>query len=211
MAILKHHTHLYREILELPGLLAEPLLQIGYQTIQQRPNLPEDFDYLDFKQALEARGLRDITSLDHFDPRAELQYDLNLPVPEHEYERYRTVIDIGTIEHVFDTRQCLENCLRMVTVGGHYFLVTAVKGHCGHGLHTFEPQVMSQALVLNNFEIIYHQFTSVMGDRIDDATDAEDSLIWVVGRKTAPIGRFEIPQQGRWLGYYDGKQRAGAT
>src|SRR6267143_2395675 len=105
MGILKRHIDLHREVFQLPGVLAEPILQIGFQTIHGK-DLPEDFNYPDVKTMLEARGLKDITALDYFDPAAELRYDMNLPVPEHEYERYQTVMDIGTIEHVFDTRQC---------------------------------------------------------------------------------------------------------
>src|SRR5437879_570133 len=100
MGILKMHVDMHREVFALPGLVAEPLLQIGYQVIVGK-DLPDDFDYPDVKRMLEARGLRDITSVDYFDPKAELRYDMNLAVPEHEYERYQTVIDIGTIEHVF--------------------------------------------------------------------------------------------------------------
>lgn len=210
MGILKMHVDLHREIFALPGLAAEPFLQIGHQIIVGK-DLPEDFDYPDVKQMLEARwGLTDIKSVDPFDHKAELRYDMNLPVPEHEHERYQTVIDIGTIEHVFDTRQCLENCMRMVRVGGHYFLHTPVNGYCGHGLHTFDPWVMGRALAMNNFEIVYHQFTSARGERIDDAKDAEHSLVWIVGRKTASMGEFQIPQQEEWAGAYAAEQKASA-
>jgi hypothetical protein len=129
-------------------------------------------------------------------------------VPEGEHERYQTVIDIGTIEHVFDTRQCLENCFRMVKVGGHYFVQTPVRGCSGHGLYTFHPEVMTRALALNDFEILYQQFTSTGGERLGHASEAENSLIWLVGRKTASIEEFKIPQQSEWGDYYEARLQA---
>lgn len=191
------HVDVHREIFALPGMLDEPVLQIGYQIIVGN-NLPPDFDYPDVKTMLESRGVRDITAIDYFDHKADLRYDLNHPVPEHEHERYQTVIDIGTIEHLFDTRQCLENCMRMVRVGGLYFLHTPVNGYCGHGLHTFDPWVMTRALQLNNFDIVHHRFTSARGEPIENAKDSDHSLVWIVARKTASLGEFQIPQQEEW-------------
>jgi hypothetical protein len=58
-----------------------------------------------------------VTTLDYFDSRADLRYDMNQPVPEGEHNRYGTLIDIGSLEHLFDTAGCLENCFRMVRRG----------------------------------------------------------------------------------------------
>ena len=209
MGILTMHAEMHREVFALPGMLEEPFLQIGYQIIAGK-NPPDDLDYPDVKQWLQARGVHDITAIDYFDHKADLRYDLNLPVPEHEHERYRTVIDIGTIEHLFDTRQALENCMRMVRVGGLYFLHTPVNGYCGHGLHTFEPWVMTRAMQINNFEIVYQQFTDARGAKIDHAKDAQNALVWLVGRKTASMSEFKIPQQDEWDDAYRAEQKASA-
>jgi hypothetical protein len=207
VGILKMHVHVHREVFALPGMLEEPVLQIGYQVIRGR-NLPEDFDYPDVKAFLAARGVTDVTAIDYFDHKADLRYDLNRPVPEHEHERYRTVIDIGTIEHLFDTRQCLENCMRMTAVGGHYFLHTPVKGWFEHGLHTFHPRVMTRAFELNGFEIVWQHFTSMRGEWLESADDADDSLVWIVARKTASMGEFQIPQQDEWGDAYAAERKA---
>jgi hypothetical protein len=197
MAIVAEHIDLHREVLAIPGFVAEPFLMVGYQAIRG-DGLPDDFAYPDVKALLEARGLERITALDHFDPAAQLRYDLNHPVPEHEHERYRTVYDVGTIEHVFDTRQCFESCARMVAVGGHYFIHTPVKGYCGHGMHTFAPRLFIQAMRINNFELVYCQFSSRTGERLERAQDGEDVLAWIVGQKQRSIDTFHIPQQQRW-------------
>jgi hypothetical protein len=194
VAIIKAHIDVHRDVLDLPGLMTEPFLMIGFQLIAGS-DLPADFNYPTMKALLEARGLTNVNAIDFFDPAADLRYDLNLPVPEHEYERYQTVYDIGTIEHLFDTRQCLENCMRMVKVDGYYFITTPVKGYFEHGLHTFAPEAIIRALQMNDFEIVFEQFTSRRGERIKHAAEAADSLVWVVGRKRTSMGEFRIPQQ----------------
>jgi hypothetical protein len=201
MAILSWHVSFYREIFAIPDLLAEPFLMLGFQTIEG-DGMPPEFDYPDGKQLLLAKGLRDLTTLDLFDDRADLSYDLNLPVPPEEHEKYRTVFDIGTLEHVFDTRQCLENCMRMVKPGGRYVLHTPVKGYFGHGFHTFHPGLITQAFTVNDFEIEYLKFSSGWGARVERPAEADNALIWIVGRKKAPLGDFRIPQQGKWTKVY---------
>jgi hypothetical protein len=207
VGILKMHVHVHREVFALPDMFAEPVLQIGYQIIVGN-NLPEDYDYPDVKAWLAARGVTDVTAIDYFDHKADLRYDLNRPVPEHEHERYRTVIDIGTIEHLFDTRQCLENCMRMTAVGGQYFLHTPVKGYFEHGLHTFHPLVLTRALEINGFEIVWQRYTSARGEPLESADDAEDALLWVVARKLASMGEFQIPQQDEWGEAYAAERKA---
>jgi hypothetical protein len=98
--------------------------------------------------------------------------------------------------------------MRMVAVGGHYFLHTPVNGYCGHGLHTFDPWVMDHALTINNFEIVYRRFTTARGEPIDDPKDSEHALVWIVARKTASMGDFQIPQQGQWAGAYEAERAA---
>jgi hypothetical protein len=203
MVILQRHIDFYRRIFEIPGFLADPVLTLGFQDILGR-DLPEDFDRGDLKRLLRTRGLTDVTTLDLFDDRADLRYDLNLPVPEGEHERYGAVLDIGTLEHVFDTRQCLENCLRMVRTGGHYFLHTPVKGYFCHGLHTFHPEGLLRALEVNAFEIRFLAYSSLAGESLERPEEADDSLIWVVARKAAALDEFQNPQQSKWARRYSG-------
>ncbi len=48
--------------------------------------------------------IKDISVIDLFDPRADKRYDMNQPVPQSEHERYGLFVEIGSFEHVFDTR-----------------------------------------------------------------------------------------------------------
>jgi hypothetical protein len=203
MGIIKSHTPLFREVFNIPGILSEPVLTLGYQDIIPESGMPKDFLFDDLNGLLASRGVKKVVSVDLFDGRADLKYDLNNPVPLPEHEQYGSVMDIGTLEHIFDTRTCLENCLRMVRVGGYYFLHTPVNGYFAHGLHVFNPQALIEALRLNHFEIVHLKYSTIAGVPVDSPDVwGEDVLIWVAAKKTAAIKDFKIPQQGVWKDYY---------
>ena len=216
--MVNRHIPFYREVFAIPGFLAEPFMSIGFQDIIGK-NIPDDFLYPDLNQYLRARGVEDITTLDLFDERADMQHDLNHPVPNSEEEKYQTVFDIGSLEHIFDTKQCMENCMRMVRPGGYYFLHTPVRGYERHGFHTFDPELIISALRLNRFEIDYLKYSTGSGRLVEQLEDMPGGLpgeqiqvlpqntyprvlIWIVGRKTASLETFRIPQQGLWARQY---------
>lgn len=201
MAILKEHLRFYREIFKIPGILSSPLMTIGVEEITGK-NMPDDFNFEDVNALLKSRGVKDITTLDFFDEEADLKNDLNLPIPKKLHEKYSTVIDIGNLEHIFDTRQALENCLRMVKVGGIYFLHTPVNGYFKHGLHTFNPEGLIDALKLNGFKIIYEKYSTVKGTPIKDPSVGKNVILWLVAKKEKNIKDFIIPQQGIWEDIY---------
>lgn len=203
MAISLNHIPFYRIIFKIAGIFSEPFLMLGYQDINQHKDMPDDFRYKDVKHLIMSKGVKEIKTLDFFDNRADLKYDLNFPIPEYEHQAYKVVFDIGTLEHVFDTRQCLENCLRMVKVNGLYFLHTVVKGYFRHGLHVFNPEGLIDVLRLNNFEILYLKYSTSEGVPIEDPTDDENVLIWMVAKKIKEIDNFKIPQQKVWEGIYN--------
>ncbi|MFZ0244934.1 hypothetical protein [Candidatus Binatus sp.] len=227
MPIIAQLVPIYQEILALPDVVGGPVLSWGVTKINipdffRKPwaelsirgkriklyhwllhnlpwKLPEGFDYPDLGALLRARGVQTIDILDWYDSRATLRLDMNQPVAAEFHNRYRLFIDIGCLEHVFDTRQCIESCLRMVAPGGHYVLCTPVSGWVGHGFHTFDPKGLELALTLNGFEIVYHRYTTRGEGRIVERPKG-DTLIWLVGRKLRPMNEFKIPQQDYWWG-----------
>lgn len=205
MAILRQHLKYYREIFAIPEVLSEPFLTIGFQDFLG-DNFPSDFRFRTLEEFMKQRGFDKIEALDLFDERAHIRHDLNTPVPLNLQEKYKTVFDIGSIEHVFDARQCLENCLRMVSVGGCYGLVTTVHGYYGHGLNVFHHSYFTNALKQNNFDVLYLKFTSFAGEEIQHPQDALNSLIWLVARKKMAMKKFEMPQQDRWEPYYQNRE-----
>jgi hypothetical protein len=204
--IIQQHIPYYDEIFPLPGFLADPLLIFGYQDVLTPASGPpfssDFFEYPDLNGWLRAHGHLDVTTLDYFDDRAELRYDMNKPVPEVERDKYGTVIDIGCLEHVFDTRQCLENCMRMVRADGHLLLHCPVNGYYGHGLHVFHPEGILSALELNGFEVRYVKYCLLDGTAVEDPGGLQDAIIWTVAQKKRALDGFICPQQGRWSTRY---------
>jgi SAM-dependent methyltransferase len=63
--------------------------------------------------------------------------DFNLPVSG---EKYDTVIDCGTIEHVFDIAQALRNIAALCAPGGQIIHVSPASNFCGHGFWQISPE-----------------------------------------------------------------------
>jgi hypothetical protein len=177
----------------------------GFFSHHRIPDVPKSFQCHNLQEMLLARGVRQLVILDLFDSRADIRHDMNYPVSPVEHGKYGTLIDIGCLEHVFDTKQCLENCLGMVRTGGFYFLVTVVKGYFGHGFHVFNPTAILDALRLNGFSVVYERYSTQEGKPIREPSIRENVLMWVVGRRTQPAERFVVPQQGTWSGFYAGR------
>ena len=73
--------------------------------------------------------------------RASIVHDMNLPIPSSLQESCTAVVDGGTLEHVFDVRQALKNCMEMVCEGGHFIAVTPTNNFMGHGFYQFSPEL----------------------------------------------------------------------
>jgi hypothetical protein len=65
--------------------------------------------------------------------------DLNVEIDPP--RRYDTVIDAGTIEHVFDVRQALANVSALARPGGQILHVLPANNQNGHGFFQFSPEL----------------------------------------------------------------------
>lgn len=122
--------------------------------------------------------------LDLFDAGATFRHDLNTPVGCEETRDL--VFDVGTLEHVADSRTALRNYLGPVRVGGLLFLLTPVRGYFDHGLHTFSPEYILGTLELNGFDVESIWWCSERGEVLAGPGDSQDVLISVLARKTSP-------------------------
>jgi hypothetical protein len=208
MSIIREHLPFYREIFKFEDFWKTPFLMIGLPDIEGN-HIPGDFKFDNLKQLVKSRGIKEVFCWDLFDPKADIRLDLNKPVPEKYRERFKVVIDIGTLEHIFDTRQCLENYLRMVKTGGLFTLVTPINGYFGHGLHVFNPEGIKEALKINNFEILYCKYITSTGYEVENPATKRNILIWIVARKKRPLKIFKVPQQKYWETSYKQTVRPG--
>jgi hypothetical protein len=101
----------------------------------------QDFNYLDQVSNL-LFGTKVIDSMDYSDYQgANIIHDLNLPIGENLTEKYDTLIDLGTLEHVFNVVQALDNCDRLIKVGGKIIHVLPANNFNGHGFYQFSPEL----------------------------------------------------------------------
>lgn len=205
MAIMKCHIPYFTDILGIKKFVKNPVLVFGYHSCryENASDIPFNFRGSTFHDILTKNyGIDEIKILDLFDSRADLQIDMNNPVNKEWHEYFNTVIDVGSIEHVFDTKQCLWNLFSLVQTGGHLMIVTPCKGYFRHGIHTFCPNTFASAFQINGFDICYKTFSTLDGKRISEPNDETDVLIWIGAKKIKHVDKFTNPQQERWAKQY---------
>lgn len=71
---------------------------------------------------------------------------MNKQIPEEYEQRYDIVIDGGALEHIFNLAVALANCMKMLRVGGGFFMFTPANNQLGHGFYQFSPELLFRAL-----------------------------------------------------------------
>lgn len=130
----------------------------------------------------------------------DLCYDLNMDLPAR--DTFETVINFGTIEHVWNVHNAWANALRAVCLGGHFITHSPVCGWNGHGLHmTFAPSIRA-FVSKNGFEIV-EDFTT----RWPEEGTPRAEFLWMAARKTRHI-EFLEDFEPAWQVYEQGKKKA---
>jgi hypothetical protein len=171
-------------------------------TYRRLREIPARFKCNNLQEILKNYGMHSVKTMDLFDDRSDFQHDMNYVIPPDLKGQFNTVMDIGCVEHIFDTRQALWNLFDLVKVGGHLFIQTVCNGYYKHGLHTFNPECLLKAIELNGFSFKYVNFSTPDGIQIKDPKIVCDALIWIVVRKEKNIKEYTIPQQGGWELFY---------
>jgi hypothetical protein len=88
----------------------------------------------------------DINDYEH----STIVHDLNQPLPVELHARFSTVLDGGTLEHVFDYPRALGHALDAVKVGGHFVAIAPTNGYLGHGFYQLSPELFYRVLTPEN-------------------------------------------------------------
>ena len=122
-------------------------LSVGNQYIKKMLNLAEIVDYGEFceKLLLTHFGSVKVDSYDYSDYQgATFTYDLNMPTPSNltgpEY-LYDTIIDGGSLEHIFNIPQAFKNISSMCKIGGTIIHALPTNNYCGHGFWQMSPEL----------------------------------------------------------------------
>jgi FkbM family methyltransferase len=143
---------------------------------------------------------------------AAVIHDLNEPLPEDLAGRFDTVIDIGTLEHVFNIATAMKSMAEAVRVGGRFLCLNIANNHLGHGFWQFSPEVFFRTFCpMNGYEAVmadlfyqgaFHplQDPEHAGCRLPIRTPAYTYITFAARRvKSCPIFRGGWPVQADYL------------
>jgi hypothetical protein len=81
-------------------------------------------------------------------------HDMNAPLPEKLHAQFDTVLEAGSLEHIFNFPTALKNVMQAVKVGGTLFMQTPANNYFGHGFYQFSPELFYRAFSPENgFEV----------------------------------------------------------
>jgi SAM-dependent methyltransferase len=143
-------------------------------------------------------------------------FDLNAEeTPKHLQNRFDLVLDLGTLEHVFHTRNVLANIHRMVKTGGRIIHLTPAAYYLDHGFYSFSPTFFEDYYRVNRYQIqqlclCRYQRTNSLYSPVEvfdylnrgpqkfeaGTLDNRVYATWVVAERCADSTTYMIPQQG---------------
>lgn len=107
-------------------------------------------------------GASSYTDIDLFG-KPKFKMDLAQPLPAMMRGMYDFVCDLGTIEHVIDPLQALENVVFSLKKSGTVFLFNPAKISLNHGYYTLQPQLFSDFFRNKGFNIVVHKLCVYWG------------------------------------------------
>jgi len=111
---------------------------------EKKEDIPKKGDFCE-NLLLSHFGSEKVDSFDNSDYEgATITCDLNKPLPSHlsgpEYQ-YDTIIDAGTLEHIFNIPQAFKNISNMCKIGGTIIHGLPANNYCGHGFWQLSPEL----------------------------------------------------------------------
>jgi len=134
------------------GYLKDPMAQIGSQQVYGSS------DGRTPKQIFKERyNINDYTDFDIND-KARVKLDLTEPLPEEYKEKYNTIVDSGTMEHIFDQKNAFTNFYEMCKVRGYIIHIQTIRFGWNHGFYNYCPCTFCKLANANKYPIIHTAF-----------------------------------------------------
>jgi SAM-dependent methyltransferase len=124
--------------------LGRQTLNLHSTTIKKTLNIKSEYVHNNYCEDLLLKyfGASNVESLDFSDfEQATHIVDLNLPLPKKYHGIYDTVINFGTLEHIFNISEALKSCSALCKKGGQILHVLPSNNFCGHGFYQFSPEL----------------------------------------------------------------------
>jgi len=120
---------------------------------------------------------------------ASIIHDMNNPLPENLRQQYDTIIDAGTLEHIYNIPQALENCSLLCKPGGQIIHMLPANNFCGHGFWQVSP------------ELFLSLYTNENGYR-----DTEVFLLYASPQREVSWYKVKRPENGERINIYSSKE-----
>lgn len=97
-------------------------------------------------------GFDEVHALDHPDAlEATVPHDLNTPLDPVHHGTHDVVLDVGTLEHVFDAATYMRTMADVLVPGGTALHLSPTQGGTNHGLYCFQPTFFFSFYAQNGF------------------------------------------------------------
>jgi SAM-dependent methyltransferase len=173
---------------------------------------------------LEFLGAQSVTEFDASDYEgAKAVHDMNKPLPSQWHKKFDLVFDGGTLEHIYNIPQAVENIGAMLRVGGHLALSTSGNNQTGHGFYQFSPEFCYRVFSEQNgwrtklVMLVEHQkrpprFWAVtdpekIRKRIEVQTSSQ-LLIMILTERIGHPSQFTTPQQSDYSAIWNARTSA---
>jgi len=225
MGITHHETRALVELYNEVGPLGR-VITLGRQEVFVQPNYsktllgtfrtPPTLSAL--RAACESRyaedffrllGATEVVSIDYSDYQgAAITHDMNSAVPTYLHRSFDLVYDGGTLEHIYNFPQAIQNCVDMLKCSGLYIGATPANNWIGHGFYQFSPELffrlfspergfrMERMLAFeyepggSRFEV---QDPRKLGRRAELPATRSQILLFVVARKLVEESSRDVP------------------
>jgi hypothetical protein len=99
-------------------------------------------DHTYCEEYLKLLGAETVESMDVSNyENATIIHNMNITIPGHLIEQYDTVVDGGSLEHIFNFPIAIKNCMQMIKLNGFYIAITPANNFFGHGFYQFSPEL----------------------------------------------------------------------
>lgn len=169
-------------------------------------------NFVHAKTFFEMLNIQEYYDMDKFNNVSYI-HDLNLPVPKELHNKFSLILDGGTIEHIFDMQQIMENIVNMLQPEG--CIVHIGSFNIDHGFYAISPCFFYEFYSINGFSdfscyIIqidvsditntYSQknicFKYTYGMNFKELIDLEKMVLILFTARRNKIIPFTIPTQG---------------
>lgn len=126
---------------------------------------------------------------------AVIEHDLNEPFGVSPPGRFTSIVDGGTLEHVFNAPTTLANCAALIDPGGHWLSISSpLSGQSGHGFYEFSPEFFFRGLPWLGFEepLVLATAPGRAWYRVRDPDALGRRVAW---RKSGPLNVFVLAKK----------------